>query len=1691
MAEFSLDEAYAAPTGKAQTFSLDEAYASKEEPKGFVDNLRNPYKLLTEEGMVANIYKYVTNRPELQKKAFESEVEEKSDKMIIAAPDKHPPWMVEQAVKRTKEREAKQLTFQKVWDAAKQDPGKFGAEIVNSIVADPYLLLPVFATRGGAARILGNATAKMAPKAAVAGRAAGGAAEAAAMGGAIQAPITAARQLAEEGRIDAGELGSEVGVAAGMSAPFGVASHARAPKPKLDPLAETSKAATLDSETQAAGRDYAQKQMETLLNIKSPEERSAANKARRKDIKEAFKQPAPDSFYSSIDESIYAAEVKAKQSTPAEQADTSTVYDTSKPAEANQRPFLPVEELSPAQKFREGARILQTPPHERTAADLARLRRLREGGSLSPELSGLLGVAGIGSALGAGLDDDALRGAVLGTAAGAATALPFVGRGAGVTQRMGQTGAVKGPGGMWHPEAVDRLASPLKNTVVSTRALAQELHKIMPEDIRADGEVLSRKGEEALTKAFEPTDNWSYKAVQRYLNKHAGTATDPLKDIEIPFGEGTKRWEDLTDLSVYNERGIYPIDNKKYGLRDTEPFYNFSPRIRTDDGKPTAGAALTSYLSHVGDYLRQNVDPAKLQQYDLVRAVKETAANDARVAKQMEKASADTTKQLPVYKEYPDGFKWVELKLPEKLTEEQAKSVRKVTAADTWKQLGKNLKDDWLEENGKVPTEADLPKLIDFIEEASFGEHVMQPYIALDSTGKPVNNTYTQVQAGGKTPEQAYLAGRLAEEGNQMGHCVGGYCEGVAAGESKIYSLRDAKGKSHVTVEVEPQSYYPFSGDKLMRLIPGERGRQAWEAIRGRNDDQQILKQQFPDVYEKLTSGPDNISQIKGKQNRAPNAEYLPYVQDFVKSGKWGEVQDLGNTGLKRIDPALKEKYGLSDYATDKEIQEASTRVGESYSLDKLSETVKKFNERGSVDQQLLVGMGAIGLGGLIGSQLTEDPGKGLVMGSLAGAAVGIPAARARFKAALDGLDKVGGLVSTRILNNSPAIHKRAVDRERTALTRAHGYLNRALPWLEGTINLDQEARAKLNRALFEEDAAAIADINKGNPEMVAGWREVRNVLSELASEAIGRGRFKEAIEDYFPRRVKDFKGLRESLDLPIRTRLEEVLAKAEADALRLRKTGLTEAERSKLINRELRGYYKNLSRQPGYAKDRRIQEVTNQLEQYYYTPQESLTISVMEMVDDLETAKFFGRDLVETEKNGKTYINYEDSIGNLVGREMASGKLTPEGAAEIESVLRSRFGPGNIPTNRYLQEVKSIGYGALLGDPTSAVVQFGDPFTAFYSQGARSSITAVAKALSGRSKITAKDFGLADHISSEITQEAARQFNKSAGTQKTMVAGGALAGMGAGALLGDDMADTAVGGVAGAYAGLAAAVGASAALNKVFRQSGFAAIDRFGKDVHLNAAHSKYTRWAMTPEGRAKIAEKYGEAYGDELPQLIKDLQAGAMTEPVRSLLFMELSRMQPVSKLEMPQTYLDNPNGRVAYMLKTWMAKQFDVMRRDAYNEFKKGNVREGIKNTLTYAFALGAGGMSAQALKSYIMGQEVDLSSGALMENVLKTFGWGEYTRDKMEKDPVSGALGSLAPPWSIMDDVLTADPKAVRYIPIIGDLYYNWEMGGREETELRAERKAKKAGQDYELSSRAEQYKERKKEKAELKRERAQQ
>jgi hypothetical protein len=200
---------------------------------------------------------------------------------------------------------------------------------------------------------------------------------------------------------------------------------------------------------------------------------------------------------------------------------------------------------------------------------------------------------------------------------------------------------------------------------------------------------------------------------------------------------------------------------------------------------------------------------------------------------------------------------------------------------------------------------------------------------------------------GDDAKRRAALEDALKYEGEQMGHCVGGYCPDVIEGRSRIYSLRDKKGQPHVTIEAKPGKpwnerngifYENPELEKPWALYSTEMARAAKEKGVERPPNYIFgfpdwLKANDSDVFQKhahvFEKSPPSIVQIKGKSNRAPNPEYLPFVQDFVKSSKWSDVGDFGNTGLMRIAPESNEAFYLRqqnkpipEYVTDQEYDE-------------------------------------------------------------------------------------------------------------------------------------------------------------------------------------------------------------------------------------------------------------------------------------------------------------------------------------------------------------------------------------------------------------------------------------------------------------------------------------------------------------------------------------------------------------------------------------------------------------------------------------------------------------------------------------------------------------------------------------------------------------------------------------------------
>ena len=477
-----------------------------------------------------------------------------------------------------------------------------------------------------------------------------------------------------------------------------------------------------------------------------------------------------------------------------------------------------------------------------------------------------------------------------------------------------QAGVIKAPGGNWLSGSVEDALKGLKRPMQMDTIQAQ----------RAAGIPVDEAGIAQNTGLNSFID----KQLTRYVKNDMATERDPIRALaeqgithadSAPFGpvpgefvssirksagfptegfgksDAAKTWENVSDaMTRQKSAGSLLGDADKY--RKEELLYK-DPWLSKANPDTTVYQAKDNALSnnlgfdHLADELRNAMNPdsglprhlqlkpESLNQVSVPQAVELVSKINKWRAEQKVAANQAVANNPATFthKEYPDtGFKWVELKQPEVKT--------------------------------------------------------------LEGLSPEQRSWYDEYLAGGVSPGQALkesskrgrveLQKALKYEGDTMGHCVGGYCDDVASGKSRIFSLRDAKGQPHVTIEAKLGAGPEWAGEKNKEIIrlAEERGIQRYMAPG--NED--LWAEAERNLAARGIEQPKYIQQIKGKGNRKPNDEYLPFVQDFVKSGKWSDVGDLNNTGLQRADwqadtHAEMTKHGIQApaYGTPDEINAA------------------------------------------------------------------------------------------------------------------------------------------------------------------------------------------------------------------------------------------------------------------------------------------------------------------------------------------------------------------------------------------------------------------------------------------------------------------------------------------------------------------------------------------------------------------------------------------------------------------------------------------------------------------------------------------------------------------------------------------------------------------------------------------------
>lgn len=287
--------------------------------------------------------------------------------------------------------------------------------------------------------------------------------------------------------------------------------------------------------------------------------------------------------------------------------------------------------------------------------------------------------------------------------------------------------------------------------------------------------------------------------------------------------------------------------------------------------------------------------------------------------------------------------------------------------------------------------------------------------------------------------------------------------------------------------------------------------------------------------------------------------------------------------------------------------------------------------------------------------------------------------------------------------------------------------------------------------------------------------------------------------------------------------------------------------------------------------------------------------------------------------------------------------------------IVRGVQGPAG-----FLSNLRKAAYMGTIGNPYSALLNFGDVSNTVVNFGADNTGAALVNLYRKNGiQIGVEDVGLVNQASGEFLREGAskwnRRFNKTS--------------------------------------------------DLTFKYSGFRGADVAGKTITLNAAIQRGRQ--MAADGT--LAKEFDWLFnGPELNKLRVDLLRNNKTDRVREFAAAELSKLQPTDLAQMPKWYLDHPNGRLLYMLRTFGLKQLQQVKRLVFETWKEGVKqnnnelkKEAVKNALAYVTIVGGGNTLLNELRQPIKGKRdafeademekyfVDFMLGLASVNTLNTY------------------------------------------------------------------------------------------------------
>ena len=646
---------------------------------------------------------------------------------------------------------------------------------------------------------------------------------------------------------------------------------------------------------------------------------------------------------------------------------------------------------------------------------------------------------------------------------------------------------------------------------------------------------------------------------------------------------------------------------------------------------------------------------------------------------------------------------------------------------------------------------------------------------------------------------------------------------------------------------------------------------------------------------------------------------------------------------------------------------------------------------------------------------------------------------------------KVGGIsftrdtfvaISTRLKEISESLHARLIKYDSDTAQKTLNRMKQVEPFLKGLVKLYKENRQDyvlLDLALKNSKRKDAQRIINKYPDIFPknSFNKVKTVLTQINNEAKNQKIEMGFVHGYFPRKVLDHEGL---MDYFERGNQREVYGLLEKELKLLEKKlkrPLTRIEAADILNARIKGYGNAIRKNA--TGQRTIQTVSLEMNEFYEKPEIAMSSYIQNMTQMIEQHKFFNR------TKGKKLIDEVDSIGEFVSDGIANGEFNRQNQDELVHVLRARFA-NNGSSKTLVSNMRAVGYLTSMGNMTSAITQLGDLAWAIYFN-PRGTIKSFAKAVRGKSFIRKQDLGI-DQIAAEFQT------------------------------------------VNGWYK----------AVDKVFKYTGLQWFDTVGKETLVNATLKKLQDQAKSGKFDAKTQRLFDEAFVNKTDaqrtQVIEDLKKGIINSDVKYVAFFQLSKFQPITMSEMPVNYVNNPNLRILYQLKTFTLKYFDLYRREAFSLISKGKrtgddelMKEGFRNLMQLAFVFTIMNATSDAIKDLILGRPVKLEDRAI-DSLLRLFGVHRFVAYKIRRDGLSrGLLSLVLPPFEYMDvpfkDIVTISKKiadkdekvtirdmkdlqSYKIIPFVGKQWYWWFGYGKKSQTKRTISEIRKLYRDNKLT-----------------------